>query len=272
MTLTMVMFKRLSVFDMKRLSVVIFFCAFTGLASFSWGQEAEAPDKPAEYFFYRCAGCHTIGGGKLTGPDLITAAQWSSADLGPAIKKMEKNVGPLSEPDIAQMIEFLKDLNVSGRITRQKQRIEAELRAELPPPSFETGQKLFSGQKTFLNGGPACFSCHHFVNEGGSLGPDLTHIKDRASGVVLQSAVENASYRIMRSIYEKRKISKEESLHLSEFLTHPEKAEIRFVPTTRKAEGLALGGVGGFFVLLWVLNQRRKGPTRKNLLRKNLER
>ena len=272
MTLTMVMFKRLSVSDMKRFSVVIFFCAFTGLASFSWGQEAEAPDKPVEYFFYRCSGCHTVGGGKLTGPDLITAAQWSSADLGPAIKKMEKNVGPLSEPDIAQMIEFLKDLNVSGRITRQKQRIEAKLRAELPPPSFETGQKLFSGQMAFFNGGPACVSCHRFVNGGGSLGPDLTHIKDRASGVVLQSAIENASYRIMRSIYEKHKISKEESLHLSEFLTHPEKAEIRSVPTMRKAEGLALGGAGGFFVLLWVLNQRRKGPTRKNLLRRNLER
>ena len=80
---------------------------------------------------------------------------------------MEKNVGPLSEPDIAQVIEFLKDMDVSGRIARQKQRIEAELRAELPPPSFETGQKLFSGQMTFLNSGPACFSCHHFVNEGG---------------------------------------------------------------------------------------------------------
>ena len=253
-------------------SVNILFFVLIGLVSVSWAQETEAPDKPAEYFFYRCSGCHTVGGGKLTGPDLITAAQWSSADLGPAIKKMEKNVGPLSEPDIAQMIEFLKDLNVSDRITRQKQRIEAELRAELPPPSFETGQKLFSGQRAFLNGGPACFSCHRFVNEGGSLGPDLTPIKDRASGVVLQSAVENASYRIMRSIYEKHKISKEESLHLSEFLTHPEKVEIRFVPTMRKVEGLALGGFGGFFVLLWVLNQRRKGPTRKNLLRKNLER
>ena len=253
-------------------SVNILFFVLIGLVSVSWAQETEAPDKPAEYFFYRCSGCHTVGGGKLTGPDLITAAQWSSADLGPAIKKMEKNVGPLSEPDIAQMIEFLKDLNVSDRITRQKQRIEAELRAELPPPSFETGQKLFSGQRAFLNGGPACFSCHRFVNEGGSLGPDLTPIKDRASGVVLQSAVENASYRIMRSIYEKHKISKEESLHLSEFLTHPEKVEIRFVPTMRKVEGLALGGFGGFFVLLCVLNQRRKGPTRKNLLRKNLER
>ena len=243
-----------------------------GWPCFSWAQEGEAPDKAAEFFFYRCAGCHTVGGGKLTGPDLVTAAQWSSADLGPAIKKMEKNVGPLSEQDIDQMVEFLKDLSVSERIAGQKQKIEAKFRAELPPPSFETGQKLFRGQKALLNGGPACISCHHFVSEGGNLGPDLTPIKDRASGVVLQSAIANSSYKIMRSIYEKRKISGEEALHLSEYLTHPEKTDTRLVPTLRKVGGSALGGLGAFLVLLWALNQGRKGPTRKNFLLKNLKR
>ena len=160
------------------------------------------------------------------------------------------------------MVEFLKDLSVSERIARQKQKIEAKFRAELPPPSFETGQKLFRGQKALLNGGPACISCHHFVSEGGNLGPDLTTIKDRASGVVLQSAIENSSYKIMRSIYEKRKISGEEALHLSEYLTHPEKTDTRLVPTLRKVGGSALGGLGAFLVLLWALNQGRKGPTR----------
>ena len=257
---------------MNRRAPGIILFLLVGLASFSRAEEAGAPDKPAEYFFYRCAGCHTIGGGKLTGPDLVTAAQWSPADLKIAVKKMEKNVGPLSPADIDQVIEFLKDPGVSARIARQRQKIEAKLRAELPPPSFETGQKLFRGNKTLQNGGPACISCHHFVHEGGTLGPDLTLIKEKASGVVLQSAIEKSSYKIMRSVYEKRKITQEESLHLSEYLSRPEKISARFAPDLNMVVRWAGVGFGAFFALLWVLNRQRKGPTRENLLQKFIKR
>jgi len=257
---------------MKKFTVHILLLTLISLSSLSWSEEFEAQDKQAEYFFYRCAGCHTLGEGKLTGPDLITSTRWNQADLKTAIKKMEKNVGPLSAMDIDQMVEFLKDINVTARIAKQKQMIEAQLRAELPPPSFEAGQKLFRGQKELLNGGPACVSCHHFVNEGGTLGPDLTMIKDKISGIALQSAIENSSYKIMRSIYEKSKITKEESLHLSEYLSHPEKTDARSVPTLKKVMGLAGGGFGIFFVLLWVLNQQRKTTTRKNLLHQHIKR
>lgn len=256
--------KRLSIFSFLTVLGIV----LSGWPFFSWAQEGGAQDKAAEFFFYRCAGCHTIGGGKLAGPDLVTAAQWSSVDLKPAIKKMEKNVGPLSDADIDQVIEFLKDLGVSTRIARQRQKIEARLRAELPPPSFETGQKLFRGQKALRNGGPACISCHRFIHEGGNLGPDLTFIKDRASGVVLQSAIGNSSYKIMRPIYEKRKITGEEALHLAEYLSHPEKIEAGFAATVNKAVGSAVAGFGAFFALVWGLNQRRKRGARENLFRK----
>lgn len=248
------------------------FCVFLGLASFSWGQDAEAPDKPAEYFFSNCATCHTVGGGELVGPDLMDSTKWKREDLKMAIKAMEENVGPISDEALEQMVEFLKDLNVSQRIAKYEEENERKSHEGLTPPSFETGQELFRGQKMLLNGGPACISCHHFVNEGGNLGPDLALIKDRASGVVLQSAIENSSYKIMRPIYEKHKITKEEALHLSEYLTHPGKVDARFVLTLQKVSGLALGCLGASLVLLWNLNQGRKGPTRKNLLLKNLKR
>lgn len=244
-----------------------FFSIILGIILLGWSslllaQEEEAPDKAAEFFFYRCAGCHTVGGGKLTGPDLVTATQWNLPDLKVAVKKMEKNVGPLSESDIDQITAFLKDAAVSARIAKQKQRIEAKLRAELPPPSFEAGQKLFRGEKVLKNGGPACISCHHFVKEGGGLGPDLTFLKDRVSSVVLQSSIENSAYKIMRPIYEKRKITKEESLHLAEYLSHPEKVETRFSAAVKGVVGTAAAGFGAFFALVWVLNQRRKRGAR----------
>lgn len=252
---------------LKSKEVGLFFCAVVLGASFVWAQETNPQDQAAEYFFYRCAGCHTVGAGKLSGPDLISASRWSEADLATAIKKMEKNVGPLTEPDVRMLIEFLKDFNVSSRIAKQKEKIEAKFRAELPPPSFDEGEKLFRGQKNLSSGGPACVSCHHFVTGGAALGPDLTHIKERTSLIVLQSALEQANYKIMRPIYAKHKISKTEALHLAEYLMHPEKVKRSYSPASRQAYLLAWGWFTLFFVGIWILNKRRKGPTRRNLLR-----
>jgi len=238
------------------------------LSSTSFSQEKDITDTPAEFFFYRCAGCHTVGAGKLTGPDLKVAAQWSGDDLHKAIKKMEKNVGSMSVQDIDQMVSFLKSVNVKERIEKQKKIIELRFQSELPAASFETGQKLFRGQKRLANKGPACISCHHFSNEGGSLGPDLTALNKKSSSVVLQSAIKNASYKVMRSIYEKHPVTTEEALHLSEYLLNPQKVKARFAPTINLIRILATIGFGLFFVLLWILNKNRKGPTREKLVQK----
>ncbi|MCC6758957.1 MAG: cytochrome c [Candidatus Omnitrophica bacterium] len=247
----------------------IAFLLVVGWPGFSLAADNAPADKPAELFFYRCAGCHTIGGGKLSGPDLTAATQWSVPDLGIAVKKMEKNAGSLTQIDIDQMVDFLKDPAAAGRITKQKQRIADKLRTELPPPSFSQGQKLFRGQKTLKNGGPACISCHYFVNEGGSLGLDLTTIKDRSSAVVLQSAIESANYKVMKPIYEQRKITLEESLHLAEYLSHPEKVNSRLAPAQEQiVKGAGLGFVV-FLALLWLLNRQRKGRTRENLIKRS---
>ena len=231
-----------------------------------------AVDGPAEYFFYRCAGCHTVGGGKLTGPDLSASTQWADADLRMAVKKMEKNVGVISEEDLSQIVAFLKDGNVTTRINDQKQKIEAKLRAELPSPSYEIGRDLFKGRKRLAQGGPACLTCHRFANEGGSLGPDLTPIKEKLTGVALQSAIENSSYKVMRSIYEKRKITTAESLHLAEYLSHPEKADPGSGPGARRVIALAVGGFIGSVAWLVFMNSKRKGRARDLLVRKDEKR
>lgn len=254
---------------MKKLKISLFIFFMIGRISSSWAEAIEAKDKSAEYFIVHCADCHTVGGGELTGPDLIAASKWSRTDLKTAVKKMEENVGPLSPADIDQITEFLKDPDVSARIAKQKQTIESNAPAVLPPHAFETGEKLFRGNKALTNGGPACISCHRFANEGGSLGPELTLLKNRLSGAGLQSSIENANFKIMRRIYENRKITKEESLCLSEYLSHPEKTNTRFAPTLRKVVGSAGVCFFAFFVLLLGLNRQIKGRARENLSRKN---
>ncbi|GEM_PF-2385422 len=240
-----------------------------GMVPLSWAEETEPQDKPAEFFIAHCADCHTIGGGELAGPDLAGTAAWSPADLKKAVKTMEDNVGALTPEDIELITGFLKDPDATTRIAKQTHKTESVAPALLPPHAFETGQQLFRGGKALANGGSACINCHYFSNEGGSLGPDLTLVKDRLSGVALQSAVENAGFKIMRRIYENKKITKEESLYLSEFLSHPEKSDSRFVPTLRNVAGMAGGGLGVFLFLLWGLNRQIKGRARENLIKKS---
>lgn len=253
----------------KLISAFIIFSLIILTSSVSAQEDTNDPS--AELFFYRCAGCHTIGKGNLSGPDLIRSIQWSDVDLGLAIKKMEKNTGPLNEKDIQDLIKFLKDIKVSDRLDKQRKRIEASLKANLPDPSWETGRKLFHGQQPLANRGPACFTCHYFVNSGGNLGLDLTTINTRVSAVVLQSSIEASSYKIMRSIYATHKITPEESLHLAEYLTHPEKVQPKFSPTAQSVTALGITLSGAFFVLLWFINKSRKKCIREELRQRNIK-
>jgi cytochrome c2 len=256
---------------MKRWLILVFILTIVDCSSRVSAQQTSVVDKQAEYYFYTCAGCHTVGGGNLTGPDLMTSTQWNKEDLKSAIKKMEKNVGPMSAEDVEQMVEFLKDLSVQDRIAKQREQIESTMRANMPPASFEMGERLFRGEKRLVNGGSACMSCHQFVNHGGTLGIDLTRVKDRISGVALQSGIQNASYKIMRAIYAKHPITQEEALHLAEYLSHPEKVQTRPGPMIEKIVVWAASGFGVFFVLLWILNRNRKGCTREKLLQKSMK-
>jgi cytochrome c2 len=255
---------------MIKIKILILIILFSSWISSSRAQENASTDPEAEFYIYRCAGCHTIGGGNRSGPDLATSIKWSTPDLHAAIKRMEKNVGPLTETEISDLIRFLKDISVNTRIAVQKEKITAKLRADLPTASFEAGKKLFRGGKSLQNGGPSCISCHYFVNEGGSLGVDLTNVKDRVDGVALQSGIENSSYKVMRAIYAKHSVTKEESLHLAEYLSNPEKVDARFSPTADLVMVLAIAGTILFSIFLWLHNRQRKGRMREKLIQKSM--
>jgi mono/diheme cytochrome c family protein len=58
--------------------------------------ETQAIDEAAQNYAMKCAGCHTIGGGKLTGPDLLPTRVWPKSELFTKIKLMEQRVGPMT--------------------------------------------------------------------------------------------------------------------------------------------------------------------------------
>lgn len=218
---------------------------------------AGAPDTAARSFFSRCTGCHTIGKGALTGPDLTRALTWQPADLRAAILRMQDRTGPLAPTDVDALVLFLKDEQRDARIAREEARIAAQFAVELDPPSADLGRELFFGREAFKNGGTACVACHHFADEGGgSLGPDLSGVFTRMGRQGLVAATEKPAFKVMGPMYRERPVTRQEALHLVRYLEVMDhgpvkRAGIPWLP----ASGLVVLALG--FVLMFT---RRLGP------------
>lgn len=180
--------------------------------------EAEPADPEAALYTAKCAGCHTIGGGMLTGPDLLPSSQWPRADLEAAIQRMEKNVGPLAAQEIQDLADLLQSGGARERIAAEQQRVARALAAQMEPGSPSRGKALFLGRTRLANGGPPCMACHQVNGHGGSLGLDLSAVSSRMSGVALVSAIEGANFNVMRAAYANRPITKQEAMHLAAWL------------------------------------------------------
>ncbi len=203
-------------------------------------------DASAKKYVRECSSCHTIGGGKLKGPDLLQAITWKNEDLSKAIKKMEKEVGVMSDQTISEMIALLKDANVKTRIAAEEQRQLQARRASLAPPDTNIGKNLFWGTQKFTNGGLACFACHKVNGVGGTLGIDLTQAYTKLGEVALISACEKTSYKIMAPHYQTKPVTPQEAVHLTAFFKHvsqaPMQSEFSFYTlSTILAFGLLVG-------------------------------
>jgi mono/diheme cytochrome c family protein len=228
---------------------------------------APAQDASASAFVARCSGCHTVGGGKLQGPDLLPATQWTDAQLRPAIKLMEKNVGPLSNDDLDGLVALLRDPAVRDRITTSQRSSMQKMESTLDRPSPTVGAALFHGPRALANGGLPCATCHQVAGEGGSLGPDLTAVASKLSGPPLISAVRNASFNVMRAAYRDHPITQQEAMHLAAWFESLKGTPASASATQIPALGIAFGGLA---FLAIVISLRPRGGVRARLLRRSL--
>jgi mono/diheme cytochrome c family protein len=189
-----------------------------------YAQEAAAADPAATRYMLKCAGCHTVGGGKLTGPDLMDSTRWPEKDLTPKIKLMEKHVGPLSPEEVASFAKFLKDPKVQERIKAEEARQAKADEAKYDKGDARKGSDLFFGRTAFRKGGPSCVACHGAGTWGGSLGPDLSRTFTKMGEAALISACEKTQFRLMDAAYRKHPVSRQEAIHLTKFLEEASRA------------------------------------------------
>ncbi len=148
----------------------------------------QSADEGEAIFQNSCAGCHTVGGGDLVGPDLegVTArrdrdwlTRWISApdvmlDQGdPIATELLAQYNNLAMPNLG-----LTDAEVASVIAFLETPETAEPLAEPLVGDPVAGKNLFTGVTRLSNGGPSCRACHSSAGigglGGGKLGPDLT--------------------------------------------------------------------------------------------------
>jgi len=160
----------------------------------------------ADFFRQNCMSCHTIGGGRLTGPDLQNVqdrqdAEWlvrfmtdprALIDGGDAYAlQLYEDARRVLMPTIPGMtderarallalIEFESSLELS-----QFRGLQVDTRP-FTAADVAKGRSIFTGNEALTAGGASCLSCHTVRGlgglGGGRLGPDLSRVYERLGG------------------------------------------------------------------------------------------
>lgn len=183
----------------------------------------------ADYFRQNCASCHTIGGGRLTGPDLknVTERQereWlrtyilnpqAKMDSGDAysLQLLEEARGVVMPAVVGMTLEqadYLLDLIEAESALEESQFKGLQISSEpFTQADIDRGFAIFTGRQKLTNGGPACYSCHTIPGiwglGGGHLDPklaDLTRVYERLQGrTVLSAWLMAPATPIMQSVF-----------------------------------------------------------------------
>ena len=241
--------------------------------------------QPDDFFRQNCTSCHTIGGGRITGPDLKDVTKqkdraWlehfiqnpkAVIDAGdPFALQLQQDARGVVMPTVPgmnpQMAKALLDL-IDAESLLPKSRFAGVSISDRPFTANDvaTGMALFTGSRKFSQGGPACISCHTLgtINGfgGGRLGPDLTRVYERLGGRKAVGAWLSApATNTMQSVFRQHPLQSEEILPL---LSAFEDASKRSQPADTETQvNFFLAGFAGAVVLLWLMGWAWQGRLR----------
>jgi mono/diheme cytochrome c family protein len=255
---------------------------FIGPHGVSWAQ-----DPGEKVFKTTCFACHTIGGGRLVGPDLAgvngrRSQEWlakfilssqslikgGDADAITLFEEYNSILMPdsiLSEQQVKDVLSYIKTAGSEVMVAGRDDATEAaQLVTEVAqPPSEEDilkGQELFQGTIRFENGGAACNSCHDVRNDavigGGVLAAELTTVFSRMGRAGVKAILGQAPFPVMQAAYQDKSLTDEEVISMVAFLEYADSEEYNQLPRDYGI-GLFISGVAGaailfaLFAFLW---------------------
>lgn len=220
------------------LTVGILFLALVLLAGAAQLARAEQPVQTGDgeaLFQEKCTACHTIGAGKLVGPDLdgVTTRrdkQWLTdwllapdqmlAAKDPTATQLlaEYNNVPmpnyaLTESQVAALIAYMESAQGTV-VTKPTQAV--------PQGDPANGKALFIGEARLQNGGPPCMGCHSIAGigalGGGALGPDLTTAFNTYGDAGLANFLNTVPTVTMNAVWARQPLTADEQADLWAFL------------------------------------------------------
>lgn len=249
----------------------------------------EVAEKGEAIFQQKCAACHTIGKGKLVGPDLEGVGQRVSRDwlerFIAAPSKMFTAKDPMALKLLKEFNMPMPDLGLSkDEVAAVASYLEGPTEAEHHAPASSAaaaapavstgnaavGRELFTGTLHLQNGAPECMACHTVAGVGslggGTLGPDLTHVYQRFGEVGLASALNAIPFPTMQAVFQPKPLAPSEQADLLAFFAE---ANQRNVPQAASTWNFAWAGLVGVIVLTgashWIWRRRLEG-VRKRLV------
>ncbi len=203
------------------------------------GVSTAQAQEAADFFRQNCYSCHTVGGGRLVGPDLKGLSERQDRDWLVSFILNPQGVINRGDPYAQQLLDEARGVvmpPVPG-MTRQRAEslldlIEAEGQLEksqfmglqisdrpFTPEDVAIGRELFIGTRSFSAGGPACSGCHTVKGlgglSGGRLGPDLTKAYERIGGrKPLAAWLLGPATTTMRPVFREHPMTSEEILPL----------------------------------------------------------
>lgn len=264
-------------------------CMFGALLVAGWlsgSQPASAQESGKDIFQKSCAACHSIGAGRLVGPDLKGVNERRPEDwLLKFIKSSERLVKSgdktavalfeefkmpmpdqaLSDDQIKKVLAHVKEAGSSAAAGKEGAAPAAQAPAvEGTPAEIKLGGELFEGKVRFANGGPSCNACHHVKSDallgGGVLASELTLVFSRMGRQGVSAILGNTPFPVMQAAYAGKEFSEKEINALVGFLQNADQEHARQMP---KEWGLRMfsAGAGGVVVLLGIFSlagRRRK--------------
>ncbi len=248
---------------------------------------AQDVDQGQQTFQTLCAMCHTLGGGRLVGPDLQGVTDRHTEEWIIEFVQHSQQMIVAGDPDAVAIFEEY------GRIMMPDQPLSAdEVRAVLAylragasggpasSPAVEPateeqillGQGLFQGTTRFANGGPTCNSCHEVTNDavigGGVLARELTTVFSRLGGPGVRAILGSPPFPVMQRAYLDKPLTDEEVVALVGFLQRADEEQALHQPRDYGPKLFAVGVAGtalllGLYSLLW--GRRLRGSVNQEI-------
>lgn len=254
----------------------------------AWAQEPGEQD-----FNTHCAACHTIGGGRLVGPDLagvydrrsqawletflkspqamITSGDAGAVALFEQYNKLLMPDPPFTEAQVKDVLSYLKASSALAVPAPAPGNADLAMAETSPAPvqpaspaRITAGQDLFQGRLRFENRGPACNGCHEVTNDavigGGILAKDLTQAFSRMGGPGVTAILGQAPFPVMQAAYANKGLTADEVTSLVAFLQDAD-AKHAFHRPRDYGMGLFVSGLIGaaiLFLLFATVWRKRK--------------